>query len=62
MIRVRRRRRHNLLRTKLQIRGDRLAASAVLAELALIHKSPRLTGNTKHVLFMRGAAQLKGLL
>ena len=33
-------------------------AAIILAELALIHKSSRLNGATKHTLFERGAKQL----
>jgi hypothetical protein len=32
-----------------------------MAELHLIHDSPRLRGDTKHMLFMRGAHQLSEL-
>lgn len=32
--------------------------AAILAELALIRRNPRLTGDTKHALFVRGANQL----
>ena len=37
------------------------AAMIILAELALIHDNPRLSGDTKHELFMRGAKQLSEL-
>ncbi len=46
-----------LLRNPPQVK-DRALGAAVLAELALIHNNPRLTGATKHALFVRGAAQL----
>jgi hypothetical protein len=40
---------------------NRHAAGAILAELALIHDNPRLTGDKKHELFIRGAKQLAEL-
>ncbi len=40
---------------------NRHAAGVILAELALIHDNPRLTGDTKHKLFVRGAKQLAEL-
>jgi hypothetical protein len=36
-------------------------AALILAEMALIHKSSRLTGETKHQLFLRGCKQLNEL-
>lgn len=40
---------------------DRFGAAVILAELALIHNNPRLTGAQKHELFTRGAKQLSEL-
>jgi hypothetical protein len=49
--------RKNLLRNPPTVKNGALGA-AILAELALIAKSSRLTGDTKHILFGRGAHQL----
>jgi hypothetical protein len=50
-------RRVALLRTKPRSRAE----AVILAELALIHKSSRLSADTKHELFVRGAKQLSEL-
>lgn len=57
MVRSRRRARANLLREK----PHNIKCATVMAELALIHDASRLNGATKHVLFVRGAHQLKVL-
>lgn len=56
---VRRRRmmRARLLRHPPRVKDGALGA-AIMTELALIAKSSRLTGDTKHALFERGATQL----
>ncbi len=63
MVRQRRVRRAALLRNPPRFEnGDsRLKAAIILGELALIRKSSRLHGDTKHALFVRGANQLAGL-
>lgn len=43
------------------VKQDRYAAGVILAELALIHNNPRLSGDKKHELFTRGAKQLAEL-
>jgi hypothetical protein len=55
--------RANMLRhPKLPTETDkRVKAIVLLAELSLIQKSSRLRGEIKHMLFYRGAVQLKGL-
>lgn len=54
--------RHALLRNPPTVKPKHKAeAIAVMAELALIHKNPRLDGKTKHRLFERGANQLSKL-
>jgi hypothetical protein len=62
---VRRRRalRANLLRNPPKFRNHESVALAgrIMAELHLIHDSSRLRGDTKHMLFMRGAKQLAEL-
>jgi len=55
-VRQRRAMRRNLLRNP-----PHKARPEVMAELALIHDNPRLTGAKKHELFMRGAKQLSEL-
>jgi hypothetical protein len=57
MVRRRRAARATLLREK----PRNIKCAAVMAELALIHNSPRLTGRIKHILFARGAHQLEAL-
>jgi hypothetical protein len=61
--RQRRRAQHNLLRNPPRFRtaASHFKAAIILAELALIHKSPRLSGETKQKLFERGAKQLSEL-
>jgi hypothetical protein len=56
--------RANLLRNppKFASRLSAHAAGLILARLALIHKNSRLTGETKHALFERGAKQMSELL
>jgi hypothetical protein len=56
--------RANLLRNppKFKSRAAAFAAGIIMAELALIHKSSRMTGETKESLFCRGANQLSKLL
>ncbi len=63
MVRTRRTRRAALLRDPPRIENtdSRLKAAIILGELALIRKSSRLHGDTKHALFVRGANQLAGL-
>lgn len=59
-----RKRRANLLRNPPPAPkkpGDRALYGAVMAELFMIHRSSRLTGDTKHRLFERGAKQLAQL-
>ena len=62
---VRRRRalRANLLRNPPRFRDPKsvVLAGRIMAELHLIHDSPRHRGDTKHMLFMRGAHQLSEL-
>jgi hypothetical protein len=50
-------RRLALLRNPPRVK-DRALGAAIMAELSLIHNNPRLTGETKHKLFERGAKQL----
>jgi hypothetical protein len=52
-----------LLRTTLRFknRDSYLKATAIMAELRLIHKASHLTAKTKHALFQRGAKQLSEL-
>jgi hypothetical protein len=61
--RQRRRRRAALLRNPPRFSNAKsmIAASIIMAELALIHKSTNHTGAVKHKLFMRGAKQLSEL-
>ena len=63
MVRQRRARRAALLRNppRFENTDSRLKAAIILGELALIRKSSRLHGDTKHALFVRGANQLAGL-
>ncbi len=60
MVRTRRTRRAALLRNtpRFQNSDSHLKAAIILGELALIRKSSRLHGDTKHALFVRGANQL----
>jgi hypothetical protein len=58
-VRMRRSARANLLRNPPRINSA--LAAAIYTELCLIAASPRLTGDTKHALFERGAKQLSGL-
>jgi hypothetical protein len=50
-------RRLALLRNPPRVK-NRTLGIAIMSELALIHNNPRLTGETKHMLFERGAKQL----
>jgi hypothetical protein len=61
--RQRRARRAALLRNppRYKDKASALIAGRILAELHLIHHSSRLTGDTKHELFVRGAKQLAEL-
>jgi hypothetical protein len=61
--RQRRNARHNLLRNPPRFRtaASHYKAAVIMAELALIHKSSRLDGATKHSLFERGCKQLNEL-
>ena len=63
MVRQRRVRRAALLRNPPHFKNiySHLKAAIILDELALIRKSSRLHGDTKHALFVRGANQLAGL-
>lgn len=66
MTRERRAQRRNLLRNpprprKGMTHSDQLLYGAILAELSIIKGSSRLTGDTKHWLFERGAKQLSEL-
>jgi hypothetical protein len=55
------RRRRAMRRTLLRNHKPRSYLEAkILAELALIAASPRLTGDTKQALFERGARQMAG--
>ena len=62
---VRRRRtlRANLFRNPPRFASvqSKAMAGRIMAELHLIHDSSRLRGDTKHMLFMRGAKQLSEL-
>ncbi len=62
-VRQRRVRRAALLRNPPHFKNSdsHLKAAIILGELALIRKSSRLHGDTKHALFVRGANQLAGL-
>jgi hypothetical protein len=60
MTRQRRAMRAALLRNPPRLHGN-LEASAIMAELALIHRNPRLSGVVKQKLFERGAYQLSRL-
>jgi hypothetical protein len=60
--RMQRARRLVLLRNPPSVKADnRPLRAAIMAELALIHNNPRLAGNKKHELFLRGAKQLSEL-
>jgi len=62
-VRLRRTLRANLLRNPPRFASihSRATADCIMAELHLIHDSSRLRGDTKHMLFTRGATQLAGL-
>jgi hypothetical protein len=60
IVRQRRTYRANLLRNPPHAM-NRFAAGAILAELALIHDNPHLSGDKKHQLFVRGVKQLTEL-
>ena len=62
-VRQRRVRRAALLRNPPHFKNSdsHLKAAIILGELALIRKSSRLHGDTKHALFVRGANQLARL-
>lgn len=51
-------RRQRAMRRNLLRNPPHKAHPAIMAELALIHASPRLTGAVKQMLFERGAKQL----
>lgn len=60
--RLQRARRLALLRNPPEVKKEnRPLRAAIMAELALIHDSPRLAGDKKHELFERGAKQLSEL-
>lgn len=58
--RLRRARRAALLRNPPRVKDHALGA-AIMAELKLIHDNPTLHGDTKHMLFERGARQLAAM-
>ena len=66
MVRHRRTQRANLLRNPPRLpRGASSTAhaefGAIMAEMFMISRSPRLNGDTKHNLFVRGASQISQL-